>query len=216
MMRWRKESFFLLIMVIFLSFSLTANAEERKGLFIRLWDRIKARIGIQKEVKPIEEKEELKKEEKAPAEPAPEKKKPPRKKGELPQKEEMVDTIKRRLHVFSEIVNIIPGLSASEKTEAGVIEYYYRTPDGVTMELEELDKDTLYRLYVKVNQEATRIHTERLLRQIRQQEQLQRLQNLQRMQQGPPRPPAEPPKAPKVYTPPKPPSLPPKPPPTRD
>ena len=92
--------------------------------------------------------------------------------------------------------------------------YYYAPPDGIAMKLEELDEKTLYNLYVKVNQAATRLHTERILGQLRQQEQLRRLQNLQRPPQVP-RQPVQPPKLPQDYIPPQPPRQPPAPPPER-
>jgi hypothetical protein len=233
MKNWHKRTVFLLL-VCFLLFSLSAYAaEERKSFFRSWWERVTARFRRQEPK--VEEKEQIKPlskpvtqeeevvveeeaitEEEAPAakkEETPKPRRRPRKKGELPTKEEMVDTIKRRLQVFKEVVDLIPGLSRRQVKGEDAVEYYYTPSSGVTLRLEQLDRDTLYKLYVKVNQEATRMHTERLLKQIRQQEQLMRLQNLQRMQQGPPKPPAEPPKPPQVYTPPKgPPALPPKPP----
>ena len=201
----RKRTAFFLLVAIFLLFPLSAEAEEEKNFFIRLWENIRSRVTREKAVKA---------ERKAPKRKIPKEEEKKRKvKREIPPKEEMIDTMRRRLRVFPGIVDMIPALSRSKEVVGERIEYYYISSDGITLRLEEVDKETLYKLYVRVNQEATRMHTERLLRQIRQQEQLRRLQNLQRMQTQPARPPS-PPQTPKVYTPPKgspqpPPSVPP-------
>jgi hypothetical protein len=204
---WRKKTTFLLLAAAFLLYPLSAQAEEEKNFFIRFWERIKSRI-IRKEA--------VKTEKEAPKKDLPEKEKKPQKvKREKPSKTEMIDTMKRRLRVFPNIVGMIPGLSRKEQDTGEGVVYYYQTSDGVAVELEKLDDKTLYRIYVRVNQEATRMHTERLLRQIRQQEQLQRLQDLQRMQTQPARTPSVPQQPPKVYTPPKGPPAPPPSPPER-
>jgi hypothetical protein len=143
-----------------------------------------------------------------------EQERPPRK--EIPlTKEEMISSIKRRLKVFSEIEFIIPTLS-SKVDEEGNKEYFLRTQDGITRKLEELDKETLTDLFARVNNEATRINTERLLRQIQQQEQIRRSipQQPPAPVQPPAQPPQPPPAPPQVYTPPQPPPQPPAPQPT--
>jgi hypothetical protein len=198
---YQKRTAFFLLVAIFLLYPLSAEAEEEKNFFIRLWENIKSRVTREEAVKA---------EKKAPKREIPKKEEKPRKiKREIPPKEEMIDTMRRRLRVFPGIVDMIPALSRSKEVVGERIEYYYISPDGITLRLEEVDKETLYKLYVRVNQEATRMHTERLLRQIRQQEQLRRLQDLQRMQTQPARPPSLPPQPPKVYTPPKGPPAPP-------
>ncbi|MBD3425689.1 MAG: hypothetical protein GF409_00500 [Candidatus Omnitrophica bacterium] len=128
-------------------------------------------------------------------------------------KEQMITSIKRRLKVFSEIEFIIPALS-SRTDEEGRKEFFLMTPDGVPTRLEDLDKETLSELFARVNNEATRINTERLMRQIQQQEQIRRSipQQPPAAVQPPPQPPTPPPAPPKVYTPPQQPPSPPQPP----
>ena len=140
------------------------------------------------------------------AEEAPEKKEKPPKR-EIPiSKEKMLEVIHNRLKVYSEIVYIVPELTFEEK-EDGQKEYFYQTRQGSLVKLSDLDKETLYSVFVSVNNEATRINTERLIRQIQQQEQLRR--SLQNIPQQPPQPPPQPPQPPQVFTPPRPPSPPP-------
>ncbi|MGB2629850.1 MAG: hypothetical protein WBD24_04655 [Candidatus Omnitrophota bacterium] len=127
-------------------------------------------------------------------------------------KAKMLENIERRLKVYPQIIDIIPSLSRGEDTEEGEPRYYHASSEGVLVDLKDLDKDTLYKLFVRVNHEATRIHTERLVRQIQQQEQLMRsIRSIPRPPQQPVQPPSPPPEPPKVYTPPKPPPLPPQP-----
>lgn len=126
-------------------------------------------------------------------------------------KDEMLDVIGKRLKVFGEIEYIIPNLF-SRIAPDGQKEYYYAPDGGVALKLRDLDKGDLFDLYVRVNNEATRINTERILRQIQQQEQIMRqiqLQQQQMQQQQvlqPPQPPQQPPQPPQVYTPPQPPA----------
>ncbi|MFQ5952851.1 MAG: hypothetical protein ACE5JK_05555, partial [Candidatus Omnitrophota bacterium] len=199
--------------------AIPANDEKQKGFLIRLWERVSARF--QKEAPPVEVKPPVKVEPLVPVkvEPpvkveeeieVPEKPAPP-KKPALPKKkriitiskEKMIEIIERRLKVYPQIIDIIPALSRAEtaKGEAG---YYYVSSEGARIKLEDLDKKKLYNLFVRINHEATRIHTERLLRQIRQQEQLMRsIQSIPRPPQQPVSPPSPPPEPPRVYTPPK-------------
>lgn len=131
-------------------------------------------------------------------------------------KEEMVDVIKKRLGTFSEIIYMIPKLTV-EETPEGEKEYYYVPPEtNMPVRLCDLDKEVLHRLFVKVNNEATILNTQRITRQIQQQQELTRsmqqqqqmIQNLQRASQ----PPVPPPQPPRAYTPPQPQQAPPQPP----
>ncbi len=152
-------------------------------------------------------------EEEAVPEEAPEEEKPEPE--EMPiSKEEMIEVIKRRVQVYSQIPYLIPNFY-SEVGADGERVYYYSLPGQVAMRLEELDKKTIQGLFVRVNNEATRLRTEQLMRQIQQQEQIMRTiqqqQQLQRQQQ-PVTPPGPPPEPPKIYVPPQPPPQPPAPP----
>jgi hypothetical protein len=214
----RKETLVLVFLLIVLVLSAPVCAEEQtgKGILGRFWERIRARISGQREVtvgevetqnpEDREEKVKVKEGEKAPAEKAPAEK-APRKEKKIPSKGEMISVVKRRLEALPEIVDMIPGLSGRQKARGEGVEYYYAPPGGIAMKIEELDEKTLYSLYVKVNQQATIINTERINRQLRQQEQLRRLQEQQRIPQVPAGPPRTPPTQPP--TPPVPPAQPP-------
>ena len=206
----RKGSLILLFLlfVMFLSVPAHAEGQKEKGALIRWWENLRARVSGSKVVPAEEAAEEVKVadiEERI--EVKEEKKKTPGEK-KIPSKTEMIETIERRLRVFSEIVDMIPGLSRKEKVGAEDAEYRYAPPGNVPMKLEELDEKTLRNLYVKINQQATILNTERINRQLRQQEQLRRLQELQRTT---PQVPAGPPQQPPAR-PPTPPSAPPRPP----
>ena len=126
-------------------------------------------------------------------------------KRELPpiSKEEMLETIKRRFKIYSEIPYMIPAISVKE-TEAGEKAYFYTNDTNETIPLEDAEREDLYGVFVRANNEATRINTQRLIRQIQQQEQIRRSM--------PQQPPAPPPQPPRVFTPPQPPAPPPQPP----
>jgi len=224
----------ILIFAVILSFSFSAYAQEaKKGFFVRLWEKVSARFKKEaKEVKAPEqepkvmvpetlepemevtfEEEEIIEPErieiKEEVEELKEKKETERKKEERPappSRERMLEVIKRRLEVYPIIIDIVPGLSMRESAD-GEATYYFADKDGVSIKLDLLDDKTLYRLYVKVNNEATRIHTERILRQIQQHEQLMR--RIPTVPQQPPQPPPQPPRTPTQYQPPKVPQPPP-------
>ena len=56
MKNWRKKIVFLLVAAIFLSFSLTAIAEEQKGFLIRIWEDIRSRLERARRIAPVEKK----------------------------------------------------------------------------------------------------------------------------------------------------------------
>ncbi|MDP8299047.1 MAG: hypothetical protein P9L88_04010 [Candidatus Tantalella remota] len=116
-------------------------------------------------------------------------------------KDEMLERIEKRLKVYSEIIYIIPGLSFSE-TDSGGREYFYTGDSGKTLPLDALNKKTLYNLFSRINNEATRINTERLVRQ------LQQLEQIRRSSQNIPQPPPQPMSPPQVFIPPQPPPRP--------
>jgi hypothetical protein len=110
---------------------------------------------------------------------------------------EMIETIERRLDSFDEILYRIPGLSV-KKSVSGRVQLYYAPEGQVAMKLAELDDKVLHDLFVRVNSEATRLNTERILKQVRQAEQLRRITA--------PRTPPQPPRVPDTGAP----SLPPR------
>ena len=99
-------------------------------------------------------------------------------------KEDMLRVIRLRLKAFPEIVGMISELQMRRFTD-GTPEYFYSDfEEGMVKKLEDLDVGILYELFIKINNEASRIQTERLMRQIQQQQQLQRQQQqLQQQQQ---------------------------------
>ncbi len=118
-------------------------------------------------------------------------------------RDQMVKIIERRLKSYPQIVLIIPGLEVRQSQE-GKEETYYTDKGGIALKLEQLEKESLLRLFGRVNNEATKINTERIIRQIQQQEQLMRQiqQGIPRQPQQPPRVFTPPPQPPQVFTPP--------------
>jgi hypothetical protein len=131
-------------------------------------------------------------------------------------KKQMAETVERRLKVYSQILFMIPELQM-KKSESGEEEYYYASGDGIALKLRDLDEKTLRELFNRVNNEATRMNTERLHLQLLQQQQLMRtLQQMPQPPQQPPQPPQvftpppQPPQPPRVFNPPPPPPEPPR------
>ncbi len=205
--------------------SIAIAEEPKKGFILRMWDKAKAAftrtqeaetLQVKKKEEPareIIEEEEFIEEEKPETDREKEKKTVQRKERT---KEEKIEIIERRLEVFPVIMDFIPGLGMRQE-EDGEARYYYAAPNDIAKELRELDEETISKLYVRVNQEATKIHTERILKQIQQQQQQERLlrniQNIPRQPVQSPAPPKVPPSTPGVMVPvapPKVPSAPPK------
>ena len=133
---------------------------------------------------------------------------------EMPRsREEMIGIIKRRIKSYDEILYFVPGLT--KKVSANGQEELYYAPEGqVATKLIQLDDDTLHDLFVRVNSEATRLNTERIMKQVRQLEQLRRINMPVTPPQPPrtpqvtvPRLPPQPPKVPQVNIPKPPPAV---------
>ncbi len=135
-------------------------------------------------------------------------------KKEMPlDKGKMVEIIERRVTIFPQIVFMIPDFSV-ETAEDGKKTYYFTPEGGERTKLSDLEKEELRKVFVRVNNEATRLNTERVMKQLQQQEQLMRTlqqqqqQQLQQQrtiqqmqQQQPPKvftPPPQPPRQPQV------------------
>ena len=131
-------------------------------------------------------------------------------------KEEMIEVIKRRLEIYGQIAYIIPNFFI-EQDENQNNKYLYKIEEEV-FELEQLDRYTLYSIYVKVNNEASIIQTQRVMMQIQQQSQLVRTQQQIQQQQSYQRLMNAQPTVPRVYNVPQPvkqPPIPPMPPKTQ-
>ncbi|MEA3488727.1 MAG: hypothetical protein U9R44_00070 [Candidatus Omnitrophota bacterium] len=156
-----------------------------------------------------EEKEAVPEKETEEEKPSAKKERPSR---EVPlERDRMLEIINKRLKVYSQILYMVPGLTF-EETGEGEREYYYSVSEGETVLISELDKETLFNLFNRVNNEATRLNTERVIRQIQQQQQMMRvIQQQQQLQQQqpvqppripqPPRQPSPPPRPPVVHEP---------------
>ncbi|MBP7055925.1 MAG: hypothetical protein KBB52_03645 [Candidatus Omnitrophica bacterium] len=114
-------------------------------------------------------------------------------------KEELLKDITEELMGEAEIFDYIPQLKP-EKDAAGnkVITYEAK---GRRVKLEELDRDTLAKLYTMVNQVSTKINVDRINQQL---ETIRQTQNIQRITQ-PPTVVTAPPRPPQVQTLPSPP-----------
>jgi len=99
-------------------------------------------------------------------------------------KEEMIEVIKRRLKTFPQIRYMIPGLTARSNAE-GEEEFFFagEEAEDVPKPLIDLDKETLHDVFVRINNEATRLNTERLMIQLQQQDNLSRMMRQQQQQQ---------------------------------
>jgi len=179
----------------FLFSSSSSFAEEKQGIFKKLID-FKNKAFAKKDAAPAI-KTDAKPAGPAPAAAVPKVASPKK----VYTKEEMIARMKKTLDHEEGVLSFIPGLKKST-TEKGESFYTY---EG--LKLEDLDKEKLGKIFTRVNQEATRIRTDRLNRQ---------LENIRRAQQltaaaagGPARVPAVPPQPPRIYTAP---SIPPAPP----
>ena len=106
-------------------------------------------------------------------------------------KSEVLDNLKGKLEHNDEVFDMIPELKAQKDSEGK--ESY--TLKGV--KLDDLTKEDLYKLLMRVNQAVTKIQTDRIQKQL---ENIRQAQNAQRMAAppAPPRIPAAPPSAPRI------------------
>lgn len=124
-------------------------------------------------------------------------------------KEKMIASIERRVKVYPQLLQFIPDLKM-KKSQDGTEELYYTDKGGIAIKIRDLEEKSLLNLFGRVNNEATRLNTERIQKQIQQQEQLmrqiqqqqQQVQQQQQMQQNMPVQPVQPVQPPQVYYPP--------------
>ena len=117
-------------------------------------------------------------------------------------KEYFIEHIKGTLSHMEEIMNFVQGLK-KETDKAGNVTYTY---NGT--KLGDLDKEQLSKLYGRINNEAVRIRTERLNRQLESIRQAERASRVARQTARQIVVPAPPPRPPIIYTPPQPPPMP--------
>jgi len=181
----------------FLLYSSLSFAEEKQSIFKKLID-FKNKAFIKKDAVSAP-KAEVKPAVPVSGGPASASKAMPPKKAYT--KEEMVADVKETLDDEEELLNFIPGLKKAT-TEKGESLYTY---EG--MKLEELDQEKLRKIFTRVRQEATRIRTDRLNRQL---ETIRRTQQLTAVAAGgAPRVPVAPPAPPRILSTPNVPSAPP-------
>lgn len=121
--------------------------------------------------------------------------------------DEIRDRIKTVVESSQEALDYIPELKASFNKDETVNVLSYKR-DGIFVSIEELDKETLVKIYVRVNRERTRLNAERIQRQL---ESVRAAQNISRIQTpptAPSTPPSPPPAPPRVQSPPQVPNIP--------
>ncbi|MFH1594376.1 MAG: hypothetical protein ABID09_06740 [Candidatus Omnitrophota bacterium] len=200
-----KKSYIATVISISLFFALSTQdsfAEERAGLVKSTWRQfINAFKG--KETGSVTEEPEVRVPNAVPK-PAPESEKAQGSPFADITAEELIDRIKNILEVSPEVADFVPELKIIKGPKGEISEIQY-DKDGVVKPIEELSKETLIRLHSRMNNERTRLQTDRIQRQLNA---ARAVQNIAK-----PQVPVMPPRIPKVYVPPR--SLPkiPKPPP---
>jgi hypothetical protein len=110
-------------------------------------------------------------------------------------KPEMIERIQKNLDSFNEIVGLVPGLK-KETDAKGKVSYTYQGS-----KLEDLSKEQLAKVYSRVNNEAVRLRTDRLNKQlatIRRAEQITKQTRQSNPVYKAPTKPYQPPKIPKT------------------
>ena len=85
-------------------------------------------------------------------------------------KEELIDRIEDMLGLGQELLSFLPELKVSYDEEGSVAEALYNR-EGAWIALDELDEESLRKLYTRVSSERTRIINERTMRQLRREQQ---------------------------------------------
>ena len=118
-------------------------------------------------------------------------------------KEEITERIRHMLEVTPEAVGFIQRLKVASDENGNVKSIEYET-GGVYKNIDTLDKKTLIKIHNRINNERTRIQTERIQRQLQAARAGQNIPKQHQVHIPPsiPKPPAPPPAPPKVPTPP--------------
>lgn len=189
----RETRIILISAIMVLSLASILFAEEQEGLFPRIWKRVTQR-GKAVEKPQLAEEAKKPEEEKKPETATEEKEEaapPSDKKPQLKMtKSEILEIITQNLEAEVEILSSIPELKR-QKSE-GEKEFYTYKVDDKDIKLEDLDEEILRKVFNRVSNEAVRIRTERLNRQLQINAQIQSqmaMQAQQRMAAPPPAPP---------------------------
>ena len=102
---------------------------------------------------------------------------------------DIVERLVNLLKYHPDALNLIPELRSGEDEEGNLF-YTYTPEDGITKNLDELEREKLMKVYSRVTSEVNRLNTEKIMRQL---EQIRQAQQASRV-------PAQPPK---VYQPPR-------------
>ena len=183
-------SVFLIFVLVNLLFTGLSFAEEKVGVVKKSWRSFLGVFKKDKKEEPALKEEKIVKPELPKEVKEAQEKMKARPSFEDMTNDEIIDRIKYSLEAMPEIMNFIPDLSITKK-EDGEVESIQYKQDGVSKDLKDLDKDTLRKLYGRVNSERVRIQTERIQRQL---DAIRASQNI--------------PKPPTTYTPPTPPRIP--------
>jgi len=122
---------------------------------------------------------------------------------------ELRERITHMIETMPEALDFIPALKVTFDKEGNASRVQYDA-QGAWRDLETLDKETLIKIYSRLNSERTRLQTERIQRQL---ESVRAAQNISRLPQpltppNVPKIPKSPPVPPRVYTPPQVPQVP--------
>lgn len=88
-------------------------------------------------------------------------------------KEEMIERIKNMLGLGQELLGFLPELKVSYDEEGNITEVLYNK-EGVWIDLDQLDEESLRKLHTRVSSERARIINERTMRQLRREQQRMR------------------------------------------
>ncbi len=91
-------------------------------------------------------------------------------------KEELAKEIVQALDYTKETIKAIPGMEMV-KDEKGAVSYVYKSKDGKMVRLENLDRETLEFIFIKVRNEKIKINNEKTMKQMKE---IRRIQEMNR------------------------------------
>ncbi len=141
----------LLILVLVISLACAAAGAEEEGLIKRMFRK--------SEEKAAEADDVTAEPEKSPFEDL--------------TKQEMIGRIYELLDYRPEVLNFVPAIHAIAN-EDGSVTYLYKSESGIGVDLEDLDRETLQNLIIRISSESNRLNTEQVMRQLDQARRAQR------------------------------------------
>ncbi len=95
-------------------------------------------------------------------------------------KEELVKGIVQTFSHSRNLLGVIPGIE-EVKDEKGAVSHVYKATDGKVTKLEDLPKETLEGIFLKVRNEMVRINTEQTMKQMKE---IKRIQDMERQRKA--------------------------------